>query len=75
MINFLCDIRTAGVSGFQSFINWILFLTSVTTALIPYLTLFWCNPSSKDYEKRWPVAIVLGGVWVSGDLLFLFAKS
>merc|ERR1711915_966705 len=62
--------RTVGVSGFQFFINWILFLTSVTTAFIPYLTLFWCNPSSKNYEKRWPLAIILGGVWVAG-LIYL----
>ena len=67
--NFCIPDKPRG-SGFALFIEWVLYLHSLTTAFIPYLTLFWCDPSKKRWSKFWPLAIVFGGLWVTGKNTF-----
>ena len=55
-------------TGFQLFIDWILYINSMTVSFIPFLTLFWCNPSNKRYACLWPAAVVFGGIWVAGRI-------
>merc|ERR1719318_689473 len=59
-------------TGFQLFIDWVLFLNSITVSFLPFLTLFWCNPSNKRYACLWPAAVVFGGIWVA-VLIYLSA--
>jgi len=58
------SILTPG-TGFQLFIDWILYGNSMTVSFIPNMTLFWCNPSNKKRAFLWPLALVLGGLWVA----------
>jgi len=63
------SILTNG-TGFQLFIDWLIYINSMTVSFIPFLTMFWCNPANKRYACLWPAALLLGGVWVAG-LMYL----
>jgi len=52
-------------TGFQLFIDWILYANSITVSFIPNMTLFWCNPSNKSRAWLWPLSVLLGGAWVA----------
>ena len=51
-------------TGFQLFIEWLLYINSITVSFIPFMTKFWCNPNNKRYAGLWAFAVLLGGVLV-----------
>jgi len=58
------SILTQG-TGFQLFIDWLIYANSITVSFIPYMTLFWCNPNNKSRAFLWPLSVLLGGAWVA----------
>jgi len=58
--------RAESGSGCQLFIDWLWFINNISISFIPFMTMFWCNPSNKRYRSFWPAAVILGGVWVAG---------